>query len=105
MIQQGASDETVFHGTNSFENWEIGEWDTIQAKLPDNGDLTNSGTPFGPGDMTADFGWDVGTIDTGQIKNVGLVMEGISAIPEPSHTILLGIGLLAAIGYHRRSKI
>ncbi len=106
IVQQGARpEETIFHGTADFENWEIGEWDTIQAKLLDNGDLTNSGTPFGPGDMTAAFGWDVGTIDTGQIKNVRLVMEGISAIPEPSHTILLGIGLLAGIGYRRRSKI
>ena len=103
MIQQGASDETVFHGTNSFENWEIAEYDSIEPKLLANGDLTNSGATFGPGDMTAAFGWDIGTMSAGQTKNVGLFIEGIAAIPEPSHTILLGIGLLTGIGYRRRS--
>ncbi len=102
MVQQGAADQTVFHGTNVFENWEVGEWDTIQAKLLSNGDLTNSGTPFGPGDMTAAFGWDIGTMNVGQIKNVGLVIEGISAIPEPGHAIVLGLGLIAGLIYRKR---
>jgi len=102
MIQQGAADQTVFHGTNSFENWEIGAYDSIESKLLANGDLTDSGTPFGPGDMTAAFGWNVGTMGVGQTKNVGLIMEGISAIPEPGHAMVLGLSFLACLIGRRR---
>ena len=103
FLQQGpAEDQRVFHGTTDWEAWEVAEWETIRTRLLNNGSLTNSGTPFGPGDMTAAFGWNVGTLGTGEIKNVRLVMEGISAIPEPGHGLLLMLGLLGGLLYRQR---
>ena len=87
----GSPQDQVFHGTSSLDNWEVAVWDTIQTKLEQNQDLTNSGTPFGPDDMTAAFGWDLGTMADGQTNGVSLLIEGI---PEPSSAVLLTLACL-----------
>ena len=103
FVQQGPTeDQRVFHGTTVWENWEVSEWGTIRDKLLDNASLANHGTPFELGDMTAAFGWNVGKLGSGENKNVGLVMEGISAIPEPTHGLLFLLGLLGGLTRRQR---
>ena len=95
----GGPDQRVFHGTTNLDNWEVAAWDTIETKLNSNGDLTNSGTPFATADMTAAFGWDLGTMANGAVEAVSLRMEGI---PEPNSAVLLAIVCLGGALSRRR---
>ena len=95
----GGPQEQVFHGTTSLDNWEVAEWETIKTKLESNGDLTNSGTPFATADMTAAFGWDLGTMANGQTNGVSLLIEGI---PEPSSAMLLTLACLGGALIRRK---
>ena len=92
----------MFHGTDNLENWEVDDWDNIITKLsaPTHGSLSNSGTPYAVADMTAAFGWNLGTMNAGDSFTVNLLIRGI---PEPGSTLLLlGLGGIW-LARHRRA--
>ncbi|MCH2179924.1 MAG: PEP-CTERM sorting domain-containing protein [Mariniblastus sp.] len=99
QVGSGGPDQQVFHGTSSLQNWEVAAWNTLESKLLSNGDLSNSGTPFATADMTAAFGWDLGTMADGETRGVTLLIE---AIPEPNSALLLAITCFAASLVRRR---
>jgi hypothetical protein len=99
QVGSGGPEQQVFHGTGSLENWEVAPWDSIKTNLLANGDLSNNGTPFATADMTAAFGWDLGTMADGSTQGVTMLIEGI---PEPSSALLLTLGCLATSVLRRR---
>ena len=99
QVGSGGPDQQVFHGTSSLQNWEVAAYNTLESKLLSNGDLSNSGTPFATADMTAAFGWDLGTLADGESRAVSLLIE---AIPEPNSALLLAITFFAASLVRRR---
>ncbi len=78
--QLGPVSEVVFHGTDNLQNWEVAPWDTLRTKLLANGTLANSGTPFAVADMTAAFGWNIGTLDPGESFTVNFLIKPIPQI-------------------------
>lgn len=64
--------------------------------------LTNSGTMFGPGNLSAGYQLDFHIPPGSTDGNPGLV--GVSRIPEPSTAILLAIGLVVIAWRARRGK-
>lgn len=82
----------IFHGFDAVDAIQIQEWQSGANNLDDlflaGGDITNTGTEFGPGDMTAAFQWDF-SLAAGE----SFTVNGFTAVPEPS-----SFGLLAAIG-------
>ncbi len=92
----------VFHGTDNLSNWEVAEWDSIQVKLLANDPLANSGTPFAVGDMTAAFGWNVGSMAAGSSTGPNSFL--IEGIPEPGSAAILMIGFLGTTLIRRRKS-
>ncbi|MCH2183812.1 MAG: PEP-CTERM sorting domain-containing protein [Mariniblastus sp.] len=92
----------VFHGTDNFSNWEVAAWDSIQTKLLANGSLTNSGTPFSTADMTAAFGWNVGSMAAGSSSGPNRFL--IQGVPEPGSAAILMIGFLGTVLVRRRKS-
>lgn len=69
--------------------------------------FANTGVPFGPGDMTAGYQWDV-SLGAGQSaaisSRIEIALDGNlpqDGVPEPSSIMLLGAGL-AGLAYFRR---
>lgn len=83
--------------------WEITSFATTRGKLAnatiDN--LSNSGSPFGPGDFTGAFQWSMQMGDGQQARL--RVIKGINAVPEPGTLLAIGAGL-AALAARRRRK-
>lgn len=102
QVGSGSPDQQVFHGTDDLSNWEVAAWDTIQVKLLANGSLTNSGTPYAVGDMTAAFGWNVGSMAAGaSTATNGFLIQGV---PEPGSAAILMIGFLGTTLVRRRKS-
>ena len=80
--------------------WEIGGYPSIRNKLDNDyaDDLTNTGSPFGPGDATFAFQWGF-FIDPG--SEVRITSRHMIT-PEPSSAIVLGAGLIVLLGLRRR---
>lgn len=83
--------------------WEIAPFASLRTKLAnatvDN--LSNSGSPFGPGDFTGAFQWSMQMSDGQQARL--RVIKGINAVPEPGTLLAIGAGL-AALAARRRRK-
>ena len=102
QVGSGSPDQQVFHGTDDLSNWEVAAWDTIQTKLLANGSLTNSGTPFAVADMTAAFGWNVGSMAAGSSTATHDFL--IQGVPEPGSAAILMIGFLGTALIRRRKS-
>lgn len=83
--------------------WEIAAFANVRTKLSNTtvDNLSNSGSPFGPGDFTGAFQWSMQMSD-GQQAHLR-VIKGINAVPEPGTLLAIGAGL-AALAARRRRK-
>ena len=70
--------------------------------------LNNTGLPFGPGDWTGAFQWDLNIPVDGKVTVVeGLVVNMASSVPEPGTLGLLSLGVLSVLGcdWWRRKQV
>lgn len=86
----------AFHGTDNFQDWEVADWDTIEAKLLAHGNLSNSGTPYAVADMTGAFGWNLGTMEAGETFTVNLFITTFIVEPVVPEASKLLDGMLVA---------
>lgn len=89
--------------TRRLVGYEMGSYNGILSNLS-NGtatNLTNSGSPFGPGDWTGAFQWDV-DIAPGDVTFIGSITKQITVVPEPSSLLALSIGMLIARRLRKR---
>lgn len=84
--------------------FEIGPYSDLVDSLDDSNPttLSNSGSPFGPGDATFAFQWDF-TLQPGQSYIIEKTKK-VTVTPEPSTILLLGIGLFGLGGAGRLRK-
>ncbi|MEW5884561.1 MAG: PEP-CTERM sorting domain-containing protein [Armatimonadota bacterium] len=83
--------------------WEIAAFAGLRTRLSNTtvDNLSNSGSPFGPGDFTGAFQWSM-QMSSGQQARLR-VIKGINAVPEPGTLLAIGAGL-AALAARRRRK-
>jgi hypothetical protein len=68
-------------------------------------DFNNTGLPFGPGDFTGGFQWNLVIPAGGTVSVDGYLSVGpLVPIPEPTSLALTGLGILGVIRYRRRMK-
>lgn len=85
-----------------FDRWEIANWPTTLTKLNDGvaDNLSNTGSPSGPGDLAFAMQWDR-TIGVGgtflMSKN-----KRIETVPEPATMAALGLGVAALLRRRRK---
>lgn len=87
--------------------YEISAFPSIRAKLTDSAadSLSNSGSPFGPGDYSGAFGWFAELAPSDAIF-IGSISQTIEVVPEPTAIVgvATGIGLLAGRALSRRRR-
>ena len=87
-------------------NFQASAFSALRTSLTDNSitNLSNSGLPFSPGDVTFAYQWDV-TIPAGGSTVISSQM-GVSPVPEPGLIIACCLGL-AGLGrvYAKRRKV
>jgi MYXO-CTERM domain-containing protein len=87
-----------FYGVGA-DAYQVTSYSTLRTALRDDAvtDLDDSGLPFGPGDFTGAFQWDL-VIEPGAQATI---VEGLSintdAVPEPAMLSLLALGGLALV--------
>ena len=101
--EDGLSTLTVTAANLGVTHMEIAEYsdlldgvDGLEDGAPTT--LDDIGSPFGPGDATHAFQWDIFTLDIGTTTVIEVqkaVNSQLVALPEPGTLALLGIGLLA----------
>jgi hypothetical protein len=88
-------------GANAYQ---VTAFATLRGSLADAGitNLNNTGLPFGPGDFTGGFQWDI-TLGAGQsiVLASAFTLNG-EAIPEPTSFAALAMGALGLFARRRR---
>jgi len=93
---------TYTASTRRLAAYEIGPAGSISPRLADASvdSLTDSGSPFGPGNYSGAFQWNA-SVSNLSVAFVGSVKYHWEVVPEPSLLLASGIGLLAVL---RRKK-
>jgi hypothetical protein len=80
-------------------NYQVTSFATLRGNLTNAvvNNLTNTGLPFGPGDFTGGFQWDL-PLSPGQSMTV---TERLAIVPAPASMALLGLGGLLAFRRRR----
>ncbi len=100
---QNPADAVVIASSTGLSGWQISPFADILADLADDNinNLTNSGSPFGPGDYTGAFQWSFELDPGGQF--VGSLTKIVNVVPEPGTFLALGAGLALFLARRRRS--
>jgi hypothetical protein len=95
-ITDGA-DFARFAGVDA-DAWQVTPWSTLRGQLLDGGvtDLAGTGLPFGPGDFTGAFQWNL-EIAAGDTVRVRENLYINQTVPEPASVCLLVLGGLAVL--------
>lgn len=94
-VTDGGGDFVYFQGVGA-NRWQAAPFATLRTQLENNSveNLTNAGLPFGPGDWTGAFQWDI-VINPGQSVVLREII-GVNVIPAPGVAGVLGLaGVLA----------
>ncbi|MEM4409200.1 MAG: PEP-CTERM sorting domain-containing protein [Candidatus Caldarchaeum sp.] len=100
---QNPADAVVLASSTGLSGWQISEFAEILADLADDNinNLTNSGSPFGPGDYTGAFQWSFELEPGGEF--VGSLTKIVNVVPEPGTFLALGAGLAFLLARRRRA--
>lgn len=92
----------VVHSAVGASAFQVSPFSDIRDFLLDTAvnNLNNSGLPFGPGDYTGAFQWNL-TIPAGQSTTVTSALA-ISPVPEPGTLLLTGAAVAGALAWRRR---
>jgi hypothetical protein len=90
------SDFARFVGVGA-DAYQVTSWSTLRAALLDGGvtQLSDTGLPFGPGDFTGAFQWNL-TVPAGETVRVREDLL-VNMVPEPASFCLLTLGSLALL--------
>ncbi|MBS1713847.1 MAG: hypothetical protein JST30_05870 [Armatimonadetes bacterium] len=94
---------TTTASTRRLEGYEIGPGGSILPRLTDSAldSLSDTGSPFGPGDYTGAFQWNA-SVSNLSVAFVGSVKYHWEVVPEPSLLLGLGIPLLGLLKRRKR---
>jgi PEP-CTERM motif len=94
----------VVHSAVGANAYQVGAFSSIRDLLLDTNinNLNNTGLPFGPGDYTGAFQWNL-SIPAGQSATVTSALA-VSPVPEPGTLLLTGAAALGALAWRRRKK-
>jgi hypothetical protein len=94
----------VVHSAVGASAFQVSVFSNIRDFLLDSSinNLNNTGLPFGPGDYTGAFQWNL-TIPAGQSATVTSALA-ISPVPEPGTLLLTGAAGAGALAWRRRRK-
>ena len=92
----------VVHSAVGASHYQVSNYSTIRDFLLDGNvnNLDDSGLPFGPGDYTGAFQWNL-TIPAGQSVTVTSALA-VSPVPEPGTLLLTAAAAAAGIVWRRR---
>jgi hypothetical protein len=84
--------------------YQVAQFPALINQMVDAGaqNLNNSGLPFGPGDYTDAFQWDL-SIPAGSFVTVGSLIT-VAPVPEPGTLFLAGAAAAGAVAWRRRDK-
>ncbi|MCH2180242.1 MAG: hypothetical protein MK106_15730 [Mariniblastus sp.] len=99
IVQEGGT-KRVVHSPLDGGSWEVAALSAgLENDIATGGNLSNSGAPFGPGDMTAAFGNSLGSMSSGSSQTFDYSLQ---SIPEPSSAFVITLACVAVGAIRRR---
>jgi hypothetical protein len=89
-------------GSVPANSFQVAQFPAILNRFIDTSvqNLDNTGLPFGPGDYTDAFQWDL-TIPAGGFVTVGSLIS-VAPVPEPGTLLLTGVAIAGGVAWRRR---
>ena len=99
IVQEGGT-QRAFHSPTDGGSWEVASSSAnLENDIKNGGNLSNSGAPFGPGNMTAAFGYSLGSMSSGSSQSFDFDLQ---SIPEPGSAFIITLACVAVGAIRRR---